>query len=465
MSGPKPPSVNLKRKVLLNGEWTFVPVAKKNGNYLPHHVLIRGVSTKVTEGTFYVEWRENRKRIQKAVGGNGHEAIAARETQIAIHKLRAAGVKVEQDAPAITVKKETLEESVTAYLKDNRTRLRPKTLLKYREALIGFVAFTRKSTVEDLRPDDIREFLAHMHEAGLAPKTAKVKGRIVHGVFSGLGAILTMKRGDWPKVTKKTTRAMYKVAAVKQLLSTVSREHYILWSFFLHTGFREQEVSFCSWPDVDWEQGMISVTEKLERGFRPKNYEQRTIPVVTELMYLLREHRKTLPDDAFFLFPTQPAKGIGGIQKNGGKNRLNLLDLLKADYLHAGLNCGQCQVTRKGKPTTCAGIPQCQKCGLHMFRHTFATNHLRDGRTLTDVSKLLGHQDAATTQIYLHSLESEDMREQILQGGLGQMYVPDEFKPVEVRRIHIVSEDARKRMSEGGKKSAQAKVTPMTVTA
>ena len=57
------------------------------------------------------------------------------------------------------------------------------------------------------------------------------------------------------------------------------------------------------------------------------------------------------------------------------------------------------------------------------------------------------------------------MREQILQGGLGQMYVPDEFKPVEVRRIHIVSEDARKRMSEGGKKSAQAKVTPMTVTA
>src|ERR1019366_10122173 len=89
--------------------------------------------------------------------------------------------------------------------------------------------------------------------------------------------------------------SMYRTDTLKRLLATVSREHYILYNFFLHTGFREQEVTFCSWPDVNWERGEISVTEKLHLGFQIKNYERRTVPVVEELMELLREHRKTLP--------------------------------------------------------------------------------------------------------------------------------------------------------------------------
>ena len=106
---------------------------------------------------------------------------------------------------------------------------------------------------------------------------------------------------------------------------------------------------------------------------------------------------------------------------------------------------------------SCAGVPQCFRAGLHMFRHTFATNLLRAGFALPDVSRLLGHQDVHTTQVYLHSLENEDIREQMLLSNLGSMYVPDAFKPVEYKRIHIVSEEARKRMSEGGKRSAQVK--------
>jgi hypothetical protein len=127
-------------------------------------------------------------------------------------------------------------------------------------------------------------------------------------------------------------------------------------------------------------------------------------------------------------------------------------------YLRAGLNCGTCEVVREGKPTTCASVPQCCKCGLHMFRHTFGTNHLRAGLTLMDVSKLLGHQDVATTQVYLHQMENEDLREQVLQSSLGTMYTPDEFKPVAHKRIHVVSDEARKRMSEGGRKGGLQRV-------
>ena len=67
----KPAAVNLKRKIKHNGVWTFVPVAKKNGHYVADRVMIDGVPTKVDDGTYYIEWREDGKRIQKSVGQNG----------------------------------------------------------------------------------------------------------------------------------------------------------------------------------------------------------------------------------------------------------------------------------------------------------------------------------------------------------------------------------------------------------
>ena len=87
-----------------------------------------------------------------------------------------------------------------------------------------------------------------------------------------------------------------------------------------------------------------------------------------------------------------------------------------------------------------------------MFRHKLGKNYLRAGFTLMDVSKMLGPQDVATTQIYLHGVENEDLRELVLQSSLGTMYTPDEFKTAKHKRIHVVSDEARKRMSEGGRK-------------
>jgi integrase len=463
LTSGKGASVNLKRKIKINGEWKFVPVAKKNGRYLPDQVLIADVPTKVKDGSFFIEWREGGQRIQKAVGKNGHEAIEAQKTQSNIHDLRASGVTVDQDAPQIATDLESLAGAIDGYLHDTRIVHRPKTMAKYREALLSFLAFTKKRSAAEVGADDIRDFMAHLTlEKNLMPKTVKVKGRIVHGVLTGLGATLPMKRGDWPKTTKKTRRPMYATDTLKQLLASVSREHFILWSFFLHTGFREQEVAFCSWADVNFRRNEVSVTKKTmaQHGFvfTPKTHEERTVRVVSELMDLLREHKATLPADSFLVFPTRPAKGHAGLIKRGGRNMLNMLDLLKLDYFRAGMNCGTCRVVSGGQPTTCVSVPQCQKAGLHMFRHTSGTNSLRAGLNIVDVSAQLGHKDVATTMIYLHDLGKEDLGEKLEKTNLGTMYLPDEFKPVEHKRIHIVSDEARKRMSEGGKKSARAKL-------
>ena len=56
--------VNLKKYLSVGGRWQFVPVLKVKGRPRPDAVLIDGKAVRATSGTFYLEWRENGKRVR-----------------------------------------------------------------------------------------------------------------------------------------------------------------------------------------------------------------------------------------------------------------------------------------------------------------------------------------------------------------------------------------------------------------
>jgi integrase len=163
----------------------------------------------------------------------------------------------------------------------------------------------------------------------------------------------------------------------------------------------------------------LSVSKK--PGFDIKNYEERTIPIFDELVVLLKRHRSRQRPGMRLIFPTSKhnvKRGAPGGQADG-----HILRKLKRLAFRSGLNCGHCTGMLNKKPASCAKAPICRKFNLHMFRHTYATQMLRDGVDLLSLQKLLGHKDLDSTREYLRALEPDDLRKKVLTTSLATRFV------------------------------------------
>jgi integrase len=117
-----------------------------------------------------------------------------------------------------------------------------------------------------------------------------------------------------------------------------------LFSTFLLTGFREQEVMYLFWNDINTQLPTVRVNAKPELGFYPKRCEERQIPTPAELIAELRKH--TRRPNCQFVFPSPT-----------GNREQHMLDHCKAVAKRAGLDPA--------------------KFDLKTFRSTYATRMLR----------------------------------------------------------------------------------------
>jgi integrase/recombinase XerD len=369
--------VNLFKRVRTNKGLRCCPVVEAaNGRIRPHVVMVDGREERHEEGAYYISWYEGRTVKRLSVGKDAVEARNRRDRKQAELTAKSKGVAVVASADANGHR--SISAAVVDYLEGTKLTKKPKTLAAYSTSLSYFTESCSKLYLEDLEQRDLQKFTAFLRDdKELHPRTCWNKFANVMSFLKAQKITGLAKKGDWPSFTEEVVE-IYEPEDLDPLFAACDDEERVWFEFFLGTGMREQEVQHTYWRDVNLRTATVSVKHKRDRGWSPKAYKERDIPISDRLVASLKAWKARGDGRCELLFPT-----------SGCNPKLDFLDCLKAVAERAGLDP--------------------RDYWLHKFRATFATRLLRV-TDIASVQKVLGHTDVASTMRYLRPADNKAIR-------------------------------------------------------
>jgi integrase/recombinase XerD len=397
---------------LPDGRHSFLePAWNRNHTLRAGYALVGGRSEHYPGATYYLRFLRGDKRVWKRVGRDPDRALAAlRNTEHDLHGaalgrgIQNGSQSVKSPEPEPLPKSEAslkilpretpLDEAIAAYMSEVRRFRSPKTIAACDHILTLFGSRYPKKSIQAITREDLLGHMSELQNCGLGQRT-------IHNHLARIGTLLRANKitgllahSDKPKYDEKAPSA-YDADQLKALFDVADSEEHLLFEFFLGTGFREQEVMHCTWRNVDFKDKVITVMSKPEFGFRVKDKEERSVPVLDSLIEALT--RRKCESKSLLVFPGPNGKPNG-----------HFLRILQQLAFRAGLNCQECirksKKSKTGKMKAsrpCATHPICGEWGLHKFRKTFATFLSEAGVSARTIQTWLGHSDLATTLRYL----------------------------------------------------------------
>jgi integrase len=373
--------VNLTKRIQTTVGWRYCPVVlSANGRVKPDAVLVDGKEERHTEGAYYLEWREGNKRVRLSVGKDAPGAAAQRLRKKAELNAKNHGVAVTPPSPKTG--RRLLSAAISEWLAEIKLTKKPKTFAAYSNGLGYFAESCHKQYVEDVERRDLLSFAAYLRDVKeLAPQTCHNRFRYVTSFLKSCGIRSLAQKYDWPQFVEEEPE-IYEREELDQLFKECTEEERLHYEFFLMTGMRDQEVMYCYWSDVNIPAGTVRVSYKPDRGWTPKAYKEREIPIPAKLVKKLKAWKATADKACNLVFPT-----------SGCKPDTHFLERLKA----------------------CAKRAELDKDNfwLHKFRATFATWSLWAGVDLRTVQLWLGHTDIESTMRYLKPSRSQQVRDKV----------------------------------------------------
>jgi integrase len=408
--------VNVVKKVLVNGAWKRFAVVKRNGKIVRDHVLVAGEDQHHPEGNYYIEWYEGENRRRQSVESFEAMLALARQKKMELHARKTGLITAPPAANSAPQSngnlgnrnmgkhKNAAIDEYLAYIKGNRSEGTYKAY-RYTLDVLLRTSFSR-SSIQDATRDDILKFISFCGERGYQSRTIYDKVVVVLQFFKLYGLTKLITPSDWPKYVE-TIRPIYEPDEIRSMLKKATDDEEVRLKFFLSSGFRDREVRYLTFYDIDFRHSVARVTAKPRWDFKPKNYEERMVPLPTPLVAQLKkwkEQRQAAPSD--LVFPN-----------SNGNPKDDHLDMVKKIAHRARLNCGQCTTEHGNK---CSEGPNCMRFFLHKFRHTYATEHLRHGVDIRTLQGWLGHRDIQSTMVYLKAVQSTDAVTKVNRGFLAQ---------------------------------------------
>ena len=276
-----------------------------------------------------------------------------------------------------------VRNAIDAYLEHLATEQRrsPNTIVTYRTVFDDFAHFLEEQDVadiEDITSRDVRDWQALHTENGDAPNTILKRLTSLRSWFT------YMRRQKWIE-----TDVMAKISNPKRQhsLPIFFREKEVekiynadlfpgdlegerdklLLRILYETGIRRSEALGLTEASID--------LGKLSIKVRGKRNKERIIPIEEELAqgirtYLERKHQ--LPEYDPQLFVNADGKAIS----------YSKVYAIVKKYMTL--------------------LSNADRISPHIFRHTFATQMLNEGASISAVKELLGHESITTTEVYTH---------------------------------------------------------------
>jgi len=372
--------VNLTKRVQTPKGMRYCPVVlSPNGRVKPDLVLVNDKPEKHPEGAYYLEWREKGKRVRLSVGKDAQDAAARRQRKEAELNALNNGVPV---LPKNDDDHRSVAAAVTQFLEETELTKKPKTLAAYTTALNYFTESCRRLNLHEIERHDLLKFSGFLRDQKKqSPRSVYNKFETVMTFLKANGIRGLVGKNDRPRYTEEEPE-IYEQEELDKLFKACNEEERLWYEFFLMTGMREQEVMHTYWSDVNFAASTVRVSHKPDRGWTPKAYKEREIPIPMKLVKKLKAWKTKADKTCGLVFPT-----------SGCNPKLDFLDCLKA----------------------CAERAELEKedFWLHKFRSTFATRCLWAGVDLRTVQQWLGHSDMESTMRYLKPSRSQQVHKKV----------------------------------------------------
>lgn len=352
--------VNILKQIKIKGTWILRSIPRKETGERDWKAL--------PDGSYFIEWRENSERKRLPAGRTISQALEAqriKKTELAamevgiLQRYKPGTQGPERPAP--------LSKLIDTYLDQIDTLKKPNTYRKYKAVLTRFSDHFPSRNLPDIRTEEFNGFVVHLRKSGLGANTVLHNLIIVAQFCSLHGRRKLTKDLQLPEAVTFLPR-VYSEEDIAAFLEACDTWELALFSTFLLTGFREQEVMYLTWPDINLKLRTVRVTAKPDWSFLPKRCEEREVPIPQYLVERISAHPQT--EGSPFVFPSPT-----------GNREQNYLLRCKAIATRAGVDADQ--------------------FNLKTFRSTYATSMLRSGFDVRTVQHWMGHKSLETTMRYL----------------------------------------------------------------
>lgn len=279
---------------------------------------------------------------------------------------------------------DSLEVSIQSFLDFCRVEkgLAANSVAAYRQDLVRFSRFCRKSVPQAPHAEAVRAYLDSLYAANLSSRSIARHLTTLRNLFNFLMqegkltsdpvSVIPLPR-QWQTLPKRLSPA-----EVDSLLAAPSpdtpaglRDRAMLQLLYA-SGPRVSELCGILLRDINLDLGVLRVTGKGNK--------QRLIPVGKQAIAAVRLY---LESGRGVLLKARLSPYLFVTTRGGPMTRQGFWKLIHTYGLRAG-------IARTITP--------------HLLRHTFATHLLEGGADLRSLQTMLGHADIGTTQVYTHVL-------------------------------------------------------------